>query len=475
MASSCACPPASSPPVAHLQYAPLPPANAGTQTRGPTQDLVQRVLLITIDGMMPDTYERPDELGLAVPNLRWLKAQGASSDGVRSVFPTLTYPSHTSMVTGVNPARHGIVANRSFDPLETDQDGWRWYAEDIASQPIWKIAEEHGLITAIVYWPVTVGANVHFRVPEFWRASNEQDLKLQRAVATPGLLEAVAQKHSDFFSRFKPPAIQDDALTDITEHLLTTSKPQLLLMHLVEVDTNQHKYGIGSPEAKAAIEKDDAQLGRVLDTLRRRDLLKSTAIIVASDHGFRSAPHAVRPCALLTTAGLVTLKDDKIIDYRATVHAHAGEAFVYLKDPSDRATASRVRDLFSAQLSKPMSGIRHLYERAELEELGGDPKALFALGAAPGYQFVGGCRGSYEVELRGYVATHGYDPRDADMRASLLMVGPNVLHGRIENARLIDIAPTIAQWLHLPLPDVEGRPLVVTATPRPNPLSPSQK
>jgi predicted AlkP superfamily pyrophosphatase or phosphodiesterase len=369
------------------------------------------------------------------------------------------------MVTGVNPAKHRIVANRSFDPMENDLDGWRWYAEEIAVPPLWQVAEEHGIATAIVYWPVTVGAKVHWRVPEFWRASNDNDLKLQRVVATPGLLEAVASKRSDFWTRFRPPAIKDDALVDITEHLLETEKPRLLLMHLVEVDTEQHRHGIGSPEARAAIEKDDAQVARVLRALERNGLLNETALIVASDHGFREAPNAVRPCTLLTEAGFVTQQGEKIIDWKATVHAHAGEAYVYLKDPKDVATAERVRELFTTQLRDPKSGIVRLYDTTELQQFGGDTTALLALGAAPGYQFASGCRGAYHVDSNSYRATHGFDPASPDMRASLLMVGPTIPHGTIAGARIIDIAPTIAEWLGLPMPGVDGKPLKVTATP----------
>ncbi|MGC4069859.1 MAG: ectonucleotide pyrophosphatase/phosphodiesterase [Polyangiaceae bacterium] len=420
---------------------------------------IRRVILVTIDGMMPDTYQYPDELGLSVPTLRWMKEHGAASAGVRSVFPTLTYPSHTSIATGVNPNHHRIVANRSFDPMETDQEGWRWYAEDIAAPTLWQLAESRGLPTALIYWPVTVGAKVHWRVPEFWRAGNDQDLKLQRAVSTPGLLEAVAAKHPDFWTRFTPPAIHDDALVDIAEHLLSVEKPRLLMMHLVQVDTEQHHHGIGSPEAKNAIEADDAQVARILRAIEVNGMAKETALVVASDHGFRSASRAVRPCALLTEAGLVRLKGDKIADYDATVQAHAGEAYVYLKSPTDTAVRERVRELFELRIKDPTSGIARLYDTKELLELGGDATAAFALGAAPGYQFAPGCRGTYRIESNGYVATHGFDPRDPDMRASLLIVGPSIPHGTIEDARLIDIAPTIAGWLGIPFPDVEGKAL----------------
>jgi predicted AlkP superfamily pyrophosphatase or phosphodiesterase len=159
---------------------------------------IQRVLVVSIDGLLPDTYLHPDAHDLRVPTLRWLVQNGAVSDGVESVFPTLTYPSHTSMVTGVNPGKHGIVANGSFDPLEQDLDSWRWYAEDIQVEPIWSIAERAGYDTALIHWPVTLGAKVRWLLPEFWRAKDVQDQKLLRVVSTPSLLDDVAKEAPDF-------------------------------------------------------------------------------------------------------------------------------------------------------------------------------------------------------------------------------------------------------------------------------------
>jgi predicted AlkP superfamily pyrophosphatase or phosphodiesterase len=425
---------------------------------------IRRVVLITIDGLKPEAYLHPDQQRLKVPTLRWLKQHGASSDGVMSVFPTLTYPSHTSIATGTNPSKHRIVANRSFDPLETDLDGWRWYAEEIAVPPLWQVAEEHGLATALIYWPVTVGAKAHWRVPEYWRAKNRQDQRLHRALSTPGLLDEVAEQFPNFWARYTPPAVSDDVLTDIALHVLSTNEARLLFLHLVDVDTAQHKFGVDSPEAHAAIEKDDAQVARILQTLERSRFVKETAVVVASDHGFRAAPSAVRPCTLLTEAGFITEQAGKITDWKATVLAHAGEAYVYVKEPTDEGTRSRVREIFAAKQHDPQSGIARLYEPVEIRQLGGDPEAAFALGAAPGFQFEAGCRGPYRIEST-YRATHGFEPRDADMRASLLMVGPSIPHGTIQGARLIDIAPTIAKWLSLPLPAAEGTPLQVIVEP----------
>jgi predicted AlkP superfamily pyrophosphatase or phosphodiesterase len=420
---------------------------------------VKHVVLVTIDGMLPESYLHPDAHGLRVPTLRRLVAEGARSDGAMSVFPTVTYPSHTSMTTGVNPGSHGITSNRAFDPTDTDMEGWRWYAEDIQKDPIWRVVERAGYPAALVQWPVSVGARVTWLVPEYWRAKDDNDRKLLRALATPGLLEKVASLHPDFWPRYAPPDVKDSALTDVASYVLETGRPTLLQLHLVEVDDAQHHFGVWSPEARAALENDDAQLSRLLEVLARSGLAPETAVIVASDHGFMNVDKLVRPGVLLHDAGLVTTDaGGKITGWKATLVVNGGSAYVYLHDPADAATRDAVRTLFEAKAKDPESGIGRVFSPDEIKALGGDPEAAFALEATPGTSLGTGYTGDYIGEAR-YKATHGFDPRRPEMRASLILYGPTVAHGTLEGARLVDIAPTIAAWLGVPLAGVEGREL----------------
>jgi predicted AlkP superfamily pyrophosphatase or phosphodiesterase len=235
-----------------------------------------------------------------------------------------------------------------------------------------------------------------------------------------------------------------------------------VVVHLIEVDAAQHRFGIWSPEAKRAIEEDDRQLGRLVQEVTRRGWDAETAWVVASDHGFRSAPKVVRPCTLLTQAGYISVKDGKITDWQATVLANAGTAYVYVKDSVEPAARQAIHQLFATQGQEPGSGLGKLYEPEEIRALGGDPSAFLALGAAKDYQFGGGCLGDYATPGT-YVATHGFDPRDPEMFASLLMMGPTIQPCKIPEARLIDIAPTIAEWLGFSLPQAEGVPLKIAS------------
>src|SRR6266540_1672488 len=135
------------------------------------------VALISIDGMRPDHVLEADRHGLKIPNLRRMLRDGAHATAMRGVMPTVTYPTHTTMLTGVWPDKHGIPMNLPFDPERRNQDGWYWYAEDIKAPTLWEAASRAGYIVGSVSWPSSIGApGVQFNIPEFWRASTTEDL-----------------------------------------------------------------------------------------------------------------------------------------------------------------------------------------------------------------------------------------------------------------------------------------------------------
>jgi len=119
------------------------------------------LVMISIDGLRPDYITAADAHGAKVPNLRRFMKEGTYADGVQGVVPTVTYPSHTTLITGVWPAKHGILANATFDPLRKNAEGWYWYSEDIQVPTLWDAAAKAGRTTASVQWPVSVGAHVN--------------------------------------------------------------------------------------------------------------------------------------------------------------------------------------------------------------------------------------------------------------------------------------------------------------------------
>src|SRR5262245_26541325 len=121
---------------------------------GAQQSQQRHVVIISIDGLGPDYYRRRQELGIKVPNLEKLRDSGSWAWGVIGQYPSVTYPSHTSMVTGVRPARHGIVYNTVFNPAIGSRD-WFWESSLIKVPNLWDLAKAKGLKSGAVSWPGT--------------------------------------------------------------------------------------------------------------------------------------------------------------------------------------------------------------------------------------------------------------------------------------------------------------------------------
>jgi predicted AlkP superfamily pyrophosphatase or phosphodiesterase len=448
-----------------LAWVVLTPALVQSGQSAPAQSsapqTIEHVIVVSVDGMKPQSYTEPDAHGLKVPTLREIASHGAWSNGALPVMPSVTYPSHTSMATGARPALHGIFTNEAWDPLEKNYGGYRWYEEDIRVPTVWQVARERGLRTALIHWPVTVGAQADLLVPEYWRAGNPEDVKLLRALSTPGVFAEVAKEFPDFNAEIMPPEQTDAAWTDIACYALETLRPHLLMLHIAMVDHWEHEKGPFSAEANAATENADAQIARLIGTAKKAGFWDSTVLVVVSDHGFAPISQSLRPGILLRDHGLVTLNEQNHpTSWKASVISNGGSAYIYVKDANDDATRHALLDIFQPLAGAEASGIRRVATHAEIAAMGGDPDAFLALEAADGTGFVGGYMGNLkEPSKRG--GTHGYFPDRPEMRASLLVYGPAIGAGKIDNARLIDVGPTVANWLGFDLPKAEGAALAI--------------
>jgi len=128
------------------------------------QALSKHVILISIDGFRPDFYL---EEKWPAPNLKLLAQEGAYALGVRSVFPSVTYPSHTTIITGAYPAEHGIYYNSPFEP-EGETGRWYWESSLIKTETLWDAVQKSGKKSASLIWPVSVGAPIDYNIPEVW-------------------------------------------------------------------------------------------------------------------------------------------------------------------------------------------------------------------------------------------------------------------------------------------------------------------
>jgi predicted AlkP superfamily pyrophosphatase or phosphodiesterase len=421
------------------------------------------LLLISVDGLKPEYVLDADAHALKIPFLRELVRDGAYARGVNGVWPTVTYPSHTTLLTGVSPAQHGIYNNLEFDPKNTYANAWYWYAQQIRVPTLWQAAHEAGLSTASVGWPVSVGAAaVDFLIPEYWRVArltdvDPSDALLMAALSRPAdLLQKMQGRLGPYMRGNDPSPPGDEIKTRYALDILKTQKPKFMTIHLSSLDEQQHGHGPFSPEANQDLEVIDGELAQLFAAAHANDPL--AIAVVVSDHGFVHITHKVNLMQPFVRAGL--LHSDG--SWKAQPWSGSGMAAVMLHDPADSQTLSQVRDLLQSLKADPSNGIAEVLERDALLQRGGFPDASFLIIMKLGYYALADATSPLVSEVPGTLGSHGFSPDYPEMRAAFFIAGPGIAHHR--DLGLIDmrqIAPTLAQLLGVRLPAAVQPPLAL--------------
>ena len=215
-----------------------------------------RVLLISIDGFRHDYFD----LG-QTPALDRLVEGGVAVDSLHHVFPTKTFPTHYSVVTGMHPGHHGVVANNMWDPdrdarfslgnREAVGDGF-WYQ---GGEPIWVTAEKQGMTTATYFWPGSE-ARIDGVRPTYWKV---YDGDVAHEARVDQVLEWVDMPKGE--------------------------RPELITLYFSTVDSAGHRWGPREDPVKEALEEIDGHLSRLLDALETRGVLDDFYVLLTSDHG----------------------------------------------------------------------------------------------------------------------------------------------------------------------------------------------
>lgn len=416
------------------------------------------VVLISIDGMRPDyitTHACPN----AFPNLQDFVTEGTYAEGVIGVLPTITYPSHTTLITGVEPARHGIWGNTTFDPESTNQSGWYWYAEDIKADTLWDAAARNGLVTASVGWPVSVGQrNIRYNIPEYWRAWNAEDNKLLRALSTPELYDAVEQQLRSIRQSEGAFLEHDAAFAQAAIYAIVHEHARFVSLHLSALDEAEHAHSPFSQQACQALVELDKQVGLVEKAATAT--YPDSVVAVVSDHGFARTDHRVNLLVPFVNAGLIQV-GTPASQWRVYLFPGGGTAAFVLREPTDKALEESVRKLLHQLAGNPSNGIGAILEKPEIDKLGGFPNASFVVDLQIGYQLGYASQGEL-ITAAPSTGAHGYLPLHPEMRASLFLRGKGIAKAR--NLGVIDmrqIAPTLAEILGVTLKDARQPPLDV--------------
>jgi predicted AlkP superfamily pyrophosphatase or phosphodiesterase len=431
------------------------------QVFGASRVVSPTVLLISVDGLKPEAVLRAQEHGLKLPNLVRLVEDGTYSSGVVGVLPTVTYPSHATLITGVTPAKHGISANTTFDPYGKNQEGWYWYAEDLKVPTLWDAAHAAGLTTASVYWPISVGAHIDFNLPQIWRTGNADDSKLQRSLSTPGLEQELVATLGRYPGGMEETIDADEVRTRFAVKIIETRHPAFMTVYLTGLDTEQHASGPFSEKSNEVLERLDLLVGQLRSAAEKASPANAYVCVV-SDHGFASVQHDVNLYEAFLGAGLFSVDSaHKITAWKAMPWPAGGAAAIVLNDPKDGATAAKVEELLHRLAADPANGIDRVLTREELQRAGGFPEAADFVSLKIGYE-LGYNFDPPLISAPTHGGMHGYLSSNPEMRSSFFLVGPKVAHGKpLGEIDMRRIAPTLARILQVKLPDAELAPLDV--------------
>ena len=419
-------------------------------------DTSNHVVIISLDGFPGWALDDPY---LPAPTLRRLAREGASARGMRPVNPTVTWPNHTSMVTGVTPARHGVLYNGTLLRSTGAQpriEPWRDKKEMVRARTLYDAAHEKGQTTAQVDWVAILNAPTIT-----WEFGERPDPRGQipRELVKAGVISE--EDLASFGSRNI--VYRDHIWTEAALHLLRQHRPNLLLFHLLNLDSTQHRYGPRTPAAMSTMTLLDSQVRRVVETLEQTGLMPRTTLFVVSDHGFKTVKRQIRPNAALLKAGLIAAQEGKIAKAEAYSVPEGGTAMVHVTVPdANGAVLQRVRQVLAG-----IEGIDRVIEPAQYAELGlplprdNDQMGALFLTAKDGFAFSADINEPFVVDAPATsLGTHGYIATEPDIRALFIAYGRGIKPGVVlESMHTIDIAPTAARLLGVDLKDVEGRVL----------------
>jgi len=404
----------------------------------------KHVIFLTIDGFRPDFYLDTE---YQTPNLHALMKDGAYAKGVNSVFPSVTYPSHTTIVTGVSPAKHGVFYNNMFMPDGASQPPY-WQDSSIHAPTIWKAAKAQGMTVASLYWPVSANAPVDYNIPDIGSLGDG----VREEYSLPKGFYAEVKKEV-FGGVDKIDHGKNQNIAKIAAYVIQTSKPQLMTIHVFSVDGASHATGRTGVRVQQAVADADEAVGIIIDALKKTGIWDSTVLMVGGDHGFYDVKKTISPNVWLKEAGL--MNDVKTGDWKAQFNSAGGSAYLYLKNPADKATANKVKALLEAQPDSVKQYYR-IISRKLMDKGGYNPEVAFALTGEKDAAFSNAGTGNAVKPGKG--GTHGHYPDTKNIRTGLVVHGPGVRKGAvIEEMNLRDMTPIMVKLLGIPFSEVDGK------------------
>ncbi|MEJ7644923.1 MAG: ectonucleotide pyrophosphatase/phosphodiesterase [Chryseolinea sp.] len=413
------------------------------------------VVMISIDGLRPEFYK---DHSWPAPNIQALAQNGVYADGVRGVFPTVTYPSHTTILTGALPAKHGIYYNMPFEP-EGQTGKWYWEESEIKVTTLWDACKQKGMKTGNVHWPASVGAPIDFNIPEVWPTKKDGNDRLgpMRKHSSPATLFEEIEKNAtgklDGTRLDSDYLLMDENLGRMASYIIETYKPQFTTVHLVCLDHFAHNDGRDSENVRKALAGVDNAIGRIIESVHRVGIKDSTSFLIVGDHGFVDIHTTLAPNVWLEKAGLIEAAENRG-KWKAAFHSSGGSAFLHLKVKDDVKTLQQVQAILQ-KLSDNDKKLFRIVTSEEMKKIGADPTVMLAITPIEGVTISAAADGPAVRAGKG--GTHGFYPDFKNIQTGFIGSGAGFQKGKvIPMMGLEDIAPLISALLDLSFVSPDG-------------------
>jgi predicted AlkP superfamily pyrophosphatase or phosphodiesterase len=425
----------------------------------------QKLIVFSADAMVYEDLAYFKTL----PNYKKYLAGGAEIKRMKTIYPTVTYPAHVSIATGNYPDRHGVVSNLEFHPGMKPEPGmltlpWHWFHHVVKGADIFDAAKKAGLSTAGVNWPVTGRhPSIDFLMAEYWTqgADDSLDAAFARAGSCEGVLNIIDKYKEGMIQRQHPGC--DIFKINCCCDIIRQYKPDLLMIHIANIDDYRHKYGIFNDHVTRGVEETDRWLGRIMEAAESAGIREKTNLVLISDHGQIDISRIININVLFADYGLIQLnKQGELIDWDAYSLSNGASALVFLKDPNDPRLYGKTYGLLRYFCEEGIYGIGGVFTEPEArrkEHFGGNFSFVVE---TDGYSAFGDnwnrplVKSFDTSDYRYGQATHGYLP-DKGPQPIFLAKGPGIKNGiTLENRNIVDEAPTFARLLGISLPDTDG-------------------
>ncbi|WP_461613628.1 alkaline phosphatase family protein [Clostridium sp. Marseille-QA1073] len=423
------------------------------------------LIVISFDALSAKDYHIIKDL----PNFKMLLEEGSYIKEVETIYPSLTYPAHTTIITGKYPCNHGIINNTLLQPGRYSPD-WYWYRNYIQGDTLYDLAKKERMTTAALLWPVTGKANIDYNLPEiFANRWYENQILVSLLNGSPMFLLDINNKFGKLRKGLSQPELDDFVLAS-SKYLIEKKKPNLLLIHFTDLDTQRHYYGYNSKEAIDSINRHEHRLSEIINSLKKAGIYEEATIVVLGDHSALDEDKIININVEFKNQGLINVDNTgKILSYDAYLKSCDGSAYIYLKDKNNTSIKKKVEKILLDIKNNYDNCIEEILSQEEAENLGADRNCDFMIEAKEGYYFLEKVDGEI-VETVNHslssnsthynIASHGYSPKKKDYSTIFMAYGKGIKSKVIlEKGRLIDEGPTLAKLLGLELINSDGVPI----------------